>query len=223
MFLLRDSIHRAIRHSILTCEYLPGQELREQVLAERFRVSRSPVRDSLLRLELEHLVTVLPRQGYRVNPITMSDAEEIIGLRLLVEPACAAAAALADEAGLKALDRFRDFPSKGFEDSQFVEYNVAFHSAIADLTRNKRLAEIALELIEHNERLVRVGLGTCKSVRDVAAEHDAIIDALQGRDGHLASRLSYEHAANAQSRIGTALGLAEALGKGPAEPPAATE
>ena len=84
--LLRDNIYRAIRSAILTCEIPPGQELREQILAERYHVSRSPIRDSLLRLEYEHLVTVLPRQGYRVNPIAVSDVEDITGLRVLIEP-----------------------------------------------------------------------------------------------------------------------------------------
>jgi len=54
--LLRDTIYEKIRHAILSCEFQPGQELREQVLAERYRVSRSPIPDSLLRLEQENLV-----------------------------------------------------------------------------------------------------------------------------------------------------------------------
>ncbi len=108
--LLRDNVYLAIRNAILTCEYSPGQNLREQTLAERYRVSRSPIRDSLLRLEQENLVTVLPRQGYRVNPILPSDVKDILGLRLLLEPACAARAAQADDAALRALDSFRGFP-----------------------------------------------------------------------------------------------------------------
>ena len=99
--LLRNSIYQAIRHSILTGELQPGQELREQVLAERYGVSRSPVRDSLLRLEQENLVTVFPRQGYLVNPISISNVEDIINLRSLIEPSCAAAAARADDAALQ--------------------------------------------------------------------------------------------------------------------------
>src|SRR4051794_3201186 len=107
--LLRDSIYNSIRRAILTCEIAPGQELREQELAARYRVSRSPIRDSLLRLEQEQLVTVLPRQGYSVNRISEADIKEIFGLRVLIEPACAAAAAKADDAALQGLDRFRGF------------------------------------------------------------------------------------------------------------------
>lgn len=105
--LLRDAIYQAIRHAILTCEFQPGQELREQILAERYHVSRSPIRDSLLRLERENFVTVLPRQGYRVRPISASDVKDVFAFRLMIEPRCAAAAAHADDTALQALDRFR--------------------------------------------------------------------------------------------------------------------
>src|ERR1700733_1056999 len=106
--LLRDSVYRAIRNAILTGEFQPGQELREQVLAEKYHVSRSPIRDSLLRLEQEKLVTVLPRQGYRVNPISTRDVEELFALRLIIAPACAAEAARADDEAVRSLDQFRD-------------------------------------------------------------------------------------------------------------------
>src|ERR1700712_614092 len=92
VMLLRDNVYEALRQAILSCDLRPGQELREHDLATRFSVSRSPVRDALLRLEGERLITVLPRQGYLVNAISIADARDIFGLRLLIEPACAAAA-----------------------------------------------------------------------------------------------------------------------------------
>jgi DNA-binding GntR family transcriptional regulator len=211
MPLLRDSIYRTIRSAILTCEFQPGEELREQILAERFRVSRSPVRDTLLRLEQERLVTVLPRQGYRVNFISMADVEDIFGLRLLIQPACAVAAARADDTALRALDRFRDYTSEGHKEGQkegeFIEYNTAFHRAIEDLAGNARMAALARDLDEQFERLVRISLRAFKfeQVRDVFAEHNAILTALQAHDADRAHRLAYEHAARGHARIAAAL------------------
>jgi GntR family transcriptional regulator, rspAB operon transcriptional repressor len=222
--LLRETIYQAIRRAILTCEFQPGQELREQVLAERYRVSRSPIRDSLLRLELENLVTVLPRQGYRVKPISMSDVEDVFSLRLLIDSACAAgAAARADEAALRALDRFRGFPNQPYTDSEYVEYNQAFHSTIADLSGNMRMAAVSRDLIEQFERLVRVALRTFKedAVRRACAEHEAIIDALQAHDAECASRLCYEHTAGAHERVSTSLRLVGQQQENPARSPAA--
>jgi GntR family transcriptional regulator, rspAB operon transcriptional repressor len=225
--LLRDRVYQAIRDAILTCEFQPGQELREQILAERYRVSRSPIRDSLLRLEQERLVTVLPRQGYRVNPISMSDVEDILGLRLLIEPACAAAAAAArsDETALRALDRFRGFTGGEHTESDFIRYNKSFHRAIIDLSGNARMATIARDLDEQFQRLALLTLDavTDEDVRYASAEHDAIIDALQAHDADQTARLSYEHAARAHARISKAIRMVAERWKEPVEPAATTE
>lgn len=208
--LLRDNIYQVIRRAILTCELRPGQELREQVLAQHYHVSRSPIRDSLLRLEQENLVTVLPRQGYRVKPISISDVEDILGLRLLIEPACAAAAARADDTALGALEQFRGFADDEWTQSGFVNYNKAFHRMVAELSGNGRMAAIAFDLDEQFQRLVQVSLDAFKyeQVDQACGEHDAIIDALQAHDAGRASRLSYEHAVRGHERIVAALGLA---------------
>ena len=223
--LLRDRVYQAIRAAILTCEFQPGQELREQILAERYRVSRSPIRDSLLRLEQEKLVTVLPRQGYRVNPISMSDVEDMFGLRLLVEPACAAAAARADETALLALSRFRGFTNDERTEAEFVQYNRSFHRTIIDLSGNARMATIALDLDEQFQRLVLLTLRDFndENLRQSSAEHDAIIDALQAHDADLAARLSYEHAARAHARISTAIRTVAQRWQEPTDPATTTE
>jgi DNA-binding GntR family transcriptional regulator len=192
-----------LREAILTCELQPGQELREQILAEHYHVSRSPIRDSLLRLEQENLVTVLPRQGYLVNPISLSDAEDIFGLRLLIEPACAAAAAKADDAALRVMDQFRGIADTERTQSEFLECNMAFHRAIIGLSANARMAAIAIELDEQFQRLMRFSLQSFDygQVRRVFADHEAIIDALQAHDSDLAARLAYEHSERAHARI----------------------
>ncbi len=198
--LLRDNIHDALRTAILTCALVPGQELREQDLAAQYQVSRSPVRDALLRLEKERLVTVLPRQGYRVNPVLLTDATEIFGLRLVVEPACAAAAAARSDSG--GLDRWR---AQGAVD--FIGYNRGFHAAIADLSGNARMAAVARDLTDQSDRLVRVSLSS-PVVADrgrLTAEHVAIIDAIQARDAAKAESLMRAHVAEARDRVLTAL------------------
>jgi DNA-binding GntR family transcriptional regulator len=205
--LLRDRVYQWLRDAILTCELQPGQELREQILAERYRVSRSPIRDSLLRLEQDKLVTVLPRQGYRVNPISPSDAEDIFGLRLLIEPACAAAAANADDTALEMLDGFRGITDAERTELEFLDANKAFHRAIIGLSGNARMAAIAIELDEQFQRLMRISLQTFdfQRVRGVFQDHEAMIDAIQGHNSDLAARLSYEHAARAHVRIRIAM------------------
>ena len=202
--LLRDNIYAAIRADILTCALRPGSEMREQDLAQRYAVSRQPVREALLRLEREHLVTVNPRQGYQVNRISIADARDLLRVRLALEPAAAAeAAAVAPERTLAALDAYRGLS----EGADFISENRAFHIALADASGNRRMAATVRDLVEQADRLVRLSLGSIRG-RDPAQlvdEHAGIIDALQRRDARGARRLVREHVGRAERRILTAL------------------
>lgn len=202
--LLRDNIYDAVRADILACRLAPGEEMREQALAARYDVSRAPVRDALQRLERERLVTVHPRQGYSVNPISIADAQDLFQMRVALEPICAADVAKnASSDILRQFDRFRIFAV----DSDFIDYNRAFHAAIAQASGNRRMAASVCDLIDQSERMVRVSLGSIKG-RDptqLVAEHAGVIDALQGRDGRTAARLVRDHVSKAERRVLSAL------------------
>src|SRR6201992_1677021 len=149
--LLRDNVYESLRADILNCRLAPGDDMREQELAERYAVSRQPVREALLRLEREHLVTVQPRQGYRVNPISLSDARDLLQFRLVLEPACVAAAiGKAEDTELKARDEFRLFSG---DHEAFIAYNRAFHTALAHASGNRRMATSLCDLIGQADRL----------------------------------------------------------------------
>jgi DNA-binding GntR family transcriptional regulator len=203
--LLRDNVYESLRSDILSCRLAPGDDMREQELAERYAVSRQPVREALLRLEREHLVTVQPRQGYRVNPISLEDARDLLRFRLALEPACVAEAI--DNAGdddLKALDRFRRFEG---DHEDFIAYNRGFHSALANASGNRRMAQALCDLIGQADRLVRVSV---TSVADhnpaqLVAEHVALIEAMQWRDRRSAARIIKAHIAQTEKRVLPAL------------------
>ena len=221
--LLRDRVYQSIRRAILSCEFEPGQELREQLLAERYHVSRSPIRDSLLRLVQENLVTVLPRQGYLVTPISIADVEDIFGLRLVIEPACAAAAARGDDAAVHTLDHFRDYIDDGTTPSKFFEHNIAFHCAVADLSGSARMAVVAHDLAEQSDRLVRISLRGEQMIKidRLVQEQSAIIDAIVAHDADTAYQIAYDHVADGRSRIVSWLGQgATASDKSSERPPA---
>src|SRR5271170_2804509 len=184
--LLRDNVYENLRSDILTCRLAPGDDMREQELAERYAVSRQPVREALLRLEREHLVTVQPRQGYRVSPISLADARDLLRFRLALEPACVA------EAIETAPDEFRQFAGN-HED--FIAYNRAFHSALAHASGNRRMAASLCDLIGQADRLVRVSVANVRGhdPAQLVAEHVALIEAMQRRDGRGAARIIKAH------------------------------
>jgi DNA-binding GntR family transcriptional regulator len=205
--LLRDRVYRMIRQSILDWEFKPGQELREQILAEKYQISRSPIRDSLLRLEQEKLVTVLPRQGYRVTPLSLADAADVAALRLIIEPDCAAGAARASDAAVSFLDQFRVIPDHDTRQIVFGKYNCTFHNAVAVLAGNKRKAAVARDLLDHSTRAVQAAMPAVDgaSVEALVIEHCLLIDAIQAHDAESAYRLAYSHAEGGYKIIETAL------------------
>jgi GntR family transcriptional regulator, rspAB operon transcriptional repressor len=203
--LLRDNVYESLRSDILTCRLAPGDDMREQELAERYAVSRQPVREALLRLEREHLVTVQPRQGYRVNPISLSDARDLLQFRLVLEPACVAEAIESgSDAVLKALDQFRLFSG---DHEAFITYNRAFHTALAEASGNRRMAASLCDLIGQADRLVRVSLANVKGhdPTRLVAEHVALIEAMQRRDSRTANRIIKAHVAETVKRVLPAL------------------
>ena len=203
--LLRDNVYESLRADILNCRLAPGDDVREQELAQRYAVSRQPVREALLRLEREHLVTVQPRQGYRVNPISLSDARDLLRFRLALEPACVAEAIEhAPDKTLKALDDYRRFSG---DHEGFIAYNRAFHSALAYASGNRRMAGALCDLIGQADRLVRVSLANIRNhdPTRLVGEHIELIEAMQRRDRRRASRLIKTHIRQTEKRVLPAL------------------
>ena len=203
--LLRDTVYDSLRADILGCHLAPGEELREHDLAQRYAVSRSPVRDALLRLEHECLVSVHPRQGYRVTPVSVTAARDLLRFRALLEPACAIAAAQAasDE---QLTDLVAAAAFEGTE-ADFIGYNRRFHIRLTAAGGNRRMAATARDLVEQADRLVHVSLGAMqgRNPEQLVAEHVAIAAALRMRDGRGAARLVRAHVAAAERRVLDAL------------------
>ena len=205
--LLRVDIFRELRQDILACRLPPGAELREGELAERFAVSKSPVRDALSRLVQEGLVDVMPRQGYRVAPISLRDVRDMFQYRAVLEAACVRVAAeSASEADLRALDAFREFDAGAHEEG-FVGYNRAFHQSLARLSANARLLGAVSGQIDQMDRVIAMSVGAMRR-RDptkLVAQHASIIDALQAREARRAQGLVARHVEEAQRRVCAAL------------------
>lgn len=202
----RPEIYRMLRLEILTCQLSPGTELREQELATRFAVSKSPVREALQDLVREGLVMVQPRQGYRVSPVSMSDAHDMFAFRQVLELACVAEAARnASDEALARLDRFRTFEDGGRDD--FIAYNRDFHCELARASGNARMSRSACDLIEEMDRLIRLSVSAVRG-RDphkLVEEHGLIIDAVQDRNAKSAVQRLKAHTLAAERRFITAL------------------
>lgn len=203
--LLREEIYEKLRADILALRLRPGLEVREADLAELFQVSKSPVRDALLCLEQEGLVITLPRQGYRIAPVSLADVQDMFYLRATLESACIRKIAQdASDEDLASFDKYRHFDPEQWEGG-FVQYNRSFHHHLAEMSGNARLRDCLLDLIDQMERVVllsvdkvRQGSGNTQVLVD---EHCRIIESLQARQSKPAEKTAEQHIMAAGKRV----------------------
>ncbi|HEY7032011.1 MAG TPA: GntR family transcriptional regulator [Thermomicrobiales bacterium] len=191
--------YRAIRRAILQCDLGPGEQVSEVQLAGSYGFGRAAVRAALTRLSHDGLVQAIPRRGYAIAPITFKNVQDLFGVRLIVEPATARLAATrADNAVVADLERLNEASAHvpGREDlAALREANKAFHVAVARISGNDRLAEIANRVLDELDRVLylkQVGV-VWDRVDATFTEHQRIIDALKIRDPRAAEQAAYDH------------------------------
>jgi DNA-binding GntR family transcriptional regulator len=201
--LIRDEIYSRLRQEILSCALMPGAELREFTLADRFGVSKSPIRDALHRLETDGLIRVEPRRGYQVVPLSISDADELYDARIVLEEACINRAVVsATDTQLASLDRFRDV-DVNLDPHLWIDYNREFHHALAELCGNRRITSMTVDVIDQFDRLTAISI-TIAGIQNrpqLLQEHCVIIDALQERSARKAAKLLVRHIGHGRKRV----------------------
>lgn len=201
--LARVSVFNRLRADILSCTLRPGMLLQERDLADRFQVSKSPIRDALLRLEEQSLIEVLPRRGYRVKAISVTDTKEVYEMRAILERECVTRIVEeADNAVTAGLDQFRDVPPS-IDLGTWVDYNRRFHVVLAEACGNARLARATREVIEQFDRFTIISVTNDKSNGLLAyvSEHGALIDAIQRRDKRAAVASIKSHIESSRRRM----------------------
>jgi len=207
--MLSDDTYLRLRTAIVSGEHRPNSRLIEAELAEQLDVSRTPVRDALLRLASEGLV-LSRRRGWVVREHTAAEITDIYGVRQALEGyAARQAATTASTATLQAIKALH---AQGVDDARhgarasLVGHNDAFHDAIVAAAGNQRLGE----LIERNRAYYfnqRIAaLYTDEEASRSMAGHQAIMRALLKRDGDAAERAAREHVAEALHVILAKLG-----------------
>jgi len=194
-----DHAYHVIKRDIIRCLLSPGSRTSRSQLADRYGLGRATVRAALDRLVREHLVQVLPREGYRVAPITLGLVRDRLVARLAVESAVArlAAGRLAP-AEIDHLFALCDvMPPADAPDrvEAVVAANRAFHLAIAAATGSEKLVEIVANLVDEGERLWFFSLVLLRldPLAREQREHLAVAQALAAGDAAAAERRMAEH------------------------------
>jgi DNA-binding GntR family transcriptional regulator len=194
------NVYDAIRTEILSLALAPGEMLDETTLAERFDLSRSPVREALIRLAGEGLVITLPNRSTIVAPIEIASFPKYVeALDIAQRMNARLAAALRTEADLKLIaQRQKAFVAaiRSRDHLAMSEANKCFHMAIAEAGRNPYLITFYERLLDQGRRMLHLHFEFLERTHDgylLTDEHDDMIAAIKARDVERADALAHAH------------------------------
>ncbi len=192
-----DRIRHTLEQEIVTGTLPPGQRLDELRLAERFAVSRTPVREALMQLAASGLVEIRPRQGATVAELGLKRMVEMFEVMAELEGLCARLAARrmgqAERAELQRQhESSRRFASTGDPDAYYAA-NLDFHEVIYAGSHNAFLAEQTRALRQRLTPYRRIQLRRAGRLADSFAEHEAIVQAILAGDAEEAERRTRRH------------------------------
>ena len=218
-FTLKDHTFDVLRAAILDMDiYDPDTDLRldERKLAISLGISRTPIREALARLAQDGLVQIVPRKGVFVCRKSREEILEMVVTWAALESMAARLATVnASDAELTALRKFAMKHSSDAVRADLEEYsdaNVKFHLTILDLSGCVLLRTTADGLFNHMQAVRRRTMGESDRARRSVVDHMEIIDALQARDGDLASRRVREHTMRLHDHIAKTWSLVETIG-----------
>ena len=190
-----ETIFLTLRGEILSGVHQPGTAIRETSLAERFGVSRTPVREALSRLQQERLLERVAR-GLQVPQVDPQQVIQIYDMRILLEEEAARQAARSrqfpDLMRLEAL-LHRDRQLEDPDDQTRITTNLEFHAAVWESTHNPILQDLLERLSTHLIHAPRSTLSVSDRWADALEEHASLIKAIEEQDVGTARKIAREH------------------------------
>lgn len=196
MFKIKSSVkqksYQYIKEKILTCEYAPGTFIDEKLISEELGVSRTPIRDAMIMLQDEDLVTIYPKKGIIVTKITSKDVFEVFQVREIIEPI--AVKDYAYNLSVERLNFFKDTYAKGgFTEEVAHKLDDEFHLFIISAYKNEYMKNVFLDIQDKNKRIRKMS-GTLKSGINITYnEHLSIISLIENMETDLASKELLDH------------------------------
>ena len=202
---LRDVVFNTLKEGILTGELKPGERLMEIHLADKLGVSRTPIREAIRMLELEGLVSMIPRKGAEVARISKSDMRDVLEVRRALE---ALAVRLSceritkdelEELKMAAIEFERSTRTK--DATVITRADVKFHDMILLSTKNNRLITMVNKLAD---RVYRYRFEYIKDITNhqrLIDEHAMILKHIEDNEPGEAERAIEAHIDNQEKNI----------------------
>ena len=192
-----DEAYALIEEQIITMVLMPGQLLSENVLAKKFNLGRTPVREALQRLAQQHLVEIMPRRGVRVSAIDVKTQIRLIEVRNVLEQLQAKLAA--QRANEQQKNRFLDLASAMEKSAQkndylgFVRLDSEYNVLMAEACDNPFVAPMLGQLHGLSRRFWHCHFQKKNDLHEAARLHAQVARAIAQGDELLAEKVSSEH------------------------------
>jgi DNA-binding GntR family transcriptional regulator len=194
---LREQVADHLREEILSARLAPGTELGEVALARSLGISRGPLREALGQLAAEGLVTIVPRRGAVVKRLTRQEFIDAYEVREALESLAIKLAVprlkMGEKAELHRMAEQMERAARAGDTDRFFEINRQFHARLVRASGNRKLEELHSQLVAQMGRLMRQSVELRGGMDQSAAEHRAILVAVDAGDPERAARLLEEH------------------------------
>jgi len=202
---LSDRAYQILRDRLIMLDIAPGEPINEAALVVELNIGRTPLREALKRLEVDHLVHSYPRRGTFASRVDITELAAITEVRLSLEPLAAdRAAALGGgsvrkdiEQTLHTISNFNGDESRRI----LMENDLAVHRLIYKAAANHHLEETLIRLDNLATRIWCLTLDRLPTVDEHIAEHQALLKAVLDQDPETARSLAREHIASFEASV----------------------
>jgi DNA-binding GntR family transcriptional regulator len=200
---LAEQIAERLREDILSGRLAGGQRLSQEALAERYRVSRVPVRDALRQLRAEGLIESNGRTGMAVAELSVLDLEELYDMRVALEPLVARLATpRMRSADIEEMSRQLAAMEAASEPSPaWFDAHAAFHRSLNDRAGRPRMSALVDQLRGQTERYIRRYQIISGRTSELGREHDLIHEAVLDGDADRVGAVVAEHLEIVRDRL----------------------
>lgn len=194
---LADRLAADIGQAVVDGVFVPGSRLDETKLAERFEVSRTPVREALRQLAASGLIEMRPRRGAVVTAVTSEQLGDLFVAMAEIEATCARLSALSmnpiERKRLGALHLAMEKLAKRGAEQDYANANREFHLAIYGGAHNKTLFDFASSMRRRLDPFRRAQFRAPDRLKRSHAEHEAVVQAIMAGDATAAHSRMHDH------------------------------
>jgi len=200
-----ERIYDILLENIIKRRFVPGEKLVERDLAKKLKVSKTPVREALSKLEREGLIEGPSYRSFSVTQLSEKDIIEIYDIREIADGLAARCAAKkADKKQIKQLHSIihslRDYVKKN-DLGSYNSLDIKFHNLLGAISENKRLREIMQRLRNQTRVLMTTSVTLLGRAKASLAEHTKIVDAIVNQEADLAEKFAREHIRNVKKAV----------------------